>query len=348
MEIVDIYERLHKCPSPSGSEQSAQSVVRDLVIPFVDDVSCDVHGNLISVKRAKHNEKAKTLMLVAHVDEVGLMVSHIEDSGFIRFSKIGGVDTSILRGRDVQILHEGESIPGVIGCRPIHMKDHGEKDLDISDLWIDIGATSFSEAQNIISIGDSIVLSSCYHHLKNSFISGRGCDDKVGISILIKVLESLEKTELDVNVVFVSSVQEEVGLRGASTSAYNVNPDICIAVDVAHATDYPGIKKAKYGNIQLGSGPVISYGSDLTASIQKTLVNLAQEHSIPYQVLAQPGSSGTDVHAVQVSRGGCASGLISIPCRYMHTPTEVVSINDMYETVKVISMFCQKVTDLYE
>lgn len=348
MELIDIFERLHKSPSPSGLEQSAQSIVKDLVSPFVDDVSYDIHGNLISVKKAKHYETAKTLMLVAHIDEVGLMVSHIEDSGYVRFTKIGGVDTSILRGRSVQILHNDEIISGVIGCRPIHMKDHGEKDLDVSDLWIDIGADSYENAQNVISIGDSIVLDSSFYRLHNNLISGRGCDDKVGIAVIIKALESLNKNDLDLDVVFVSSVQEEVGLRGATTSAYSIKPDICVAVDVAHATDYPGINKAKYGNIKLGHGPVISYGTDLTSNIQKLFANLSKEHSIPYQVLAQPGSSGTDVHAVQVSRGGCASGLISIPCRYMHTPVEVVSLNDMSNAVEEISLFCKGASGLYE
>lgn len=348
MELIDIFEKLHKTPSPSGQEQIAQSIVNNLVIPFVDDVSCDIHGNLIAVKKAEHSENAKTLMLVAHVDEIGLMVSHIEDSGFIRFTKIGGVDTSILRGRSVHILHNDELIPGVIGCKPIHMKDHGEKDLDVSDLWIDVGAKSCEEAQKVISIGDSIVWDSSYCRLHDSLISGRGCDDKVGVAVLIKVLESLSNNDLDVNIVFVSSVQEEVGLRGATTSAYNIKPDICVAVDVAHATDYPGINKAKYGNIKLGNGPVVSYGTDLTSSIQKVITNIAIEHSIPYQVLAQPGSSGTDVHAVQISRGGCASGLISIPCRYMHTPVEVVSEDDMVNAVNILSLFCKGVMGIYE
>ena len=186
------------------------------------------------------------------------------------------------------------------------------------------------------------ILESSVHQLSNNLISGRGCDDKVGITVLIKVLECLAKEDFEYKIVFVSSVQEEVGLRGATTAAYSVNPDICIALDVAHATDYPGINKAKYGNIKLGQGLVITYGTDLTADIQHDLVSIANNNSIPYQILAQPGSSGTDIHAVQVSRGGCASGLISIPCRYMHTPAEVVSLADLESTVKLISLFCKK------
>lgn len=341
MELIDILNKLMSYQSPSGFERTIQVAIEQMMRPYADEITYDIQGNLICLKKSESLEHAKTLMLISHVDEVGLMVSHIEDSGFLRFTNIGGVDISILRGRTVQILHKGTVVTGVIGSKPIHMIERGVKDVDVSELWIDIGAVDKNNALDFVSVGDPIVLESSPTLLANGLFCGRGCDDKVGIAILIKVLEQLNKERCATNLVFVSSVQEEVGFRGATTSAYSIKPDICIALDVAHATDYPGINKAKYGDVQLGNGAAIPIGTDFTSSIQNSLVRLAVDNSLPYQVLAQPGTSGTDIHAIQVSRGGCACGLVSIPCRYMHTPSEIISLSDVEDTVKLLLLFCR-------
>ena len=276
------------------------------------------------------------------MDEVGLMVSYIEETGFIRFTRIGGVDLLLLKGRNVKIMHDGVEIPGIIGAKPFHMKKNGEnKDMDESDLWIDIGISGKEEVESIVSVGDSIVIDAPLVNLPNDLIAARGCDNKAGVISLVRMLELIKDSDLESDIVAVFSVQEEVGFRGAKTASFFVSPDVCIAIDVAHATDYPSVNKSKYGDIRIGLGPVISMGSDLTPSIQSRLKSIAVQKDVAYQQLALSGSSGTDANAVQVTRAGCATGLISIPCRYMHTPTEVVSLQDIESVSMVLSEFCK-------
>lgn len=341
-EIIDIFKSLVAVPSPSGFEMSIKSTIKDMVASYVDQIVEDVHGNLICYKYGKSPESNKTLMLVAHMDEVGLMVNYIEDSGFVRFSTIGGVDINILKGQRVLIKHGECKISGVIGVQPIHMKHRSNnRDVEISDLWIDIGVDCKEDAQRMVSIGDSIVLDSDMVKLSNSIVTSRGCDDKAGVTVLVKVLEMIANTECNYNVVAVASVQEEVGLKGARTSSYFVSPDVCIAIDVAHATDYPSVNKAMYGDVRLGKGPVIPVGSDFTPSVQNKLREIASQIDKEYQIVGLPGFSGTDANSVQVSKGGCATGLVSIPCRYMHTPVEVVSLSDIESVCHILYEFCK-------
>lgn len=345
MEISNILKELTGIPSPSGFENAIRAVIKKMVAPYVDTVVEDVFGNLICKKNAKVPATAKTIMFIAHMDEVGLMVTYIEDSGMIRFGKIGGVDVCIMKGKPVQITHNNSVVQGVIGVRPAHMKKESEqRDFDFSDLWIDIGVKNKDEASKYVSIGDCAVIQSDLIEMPNNLISCRGCDDKAGVASLIKMLEKIEKKDVAYNIVVVMSAQEEIGLRGAKISSYNINPDICIAIDVAHATDYQTINKAKYGDVKLGDGPVIPYGADFSQSIQEKLRDISKSIDINHQIIALPSSSGTDVNAAITTKGGCLSGLVSIPCRYMHTPIEVVSIKDIETVSNLLSAYC---TSLY-
>lgn len=340
METLEILKTIVAIPRPSGYENSAKKCFIELVSPYVDNCCEDILGNVIVRKYGKTD---KTIMLVAHIDEIGLVVSYIEENGFLRFNVIGGCNVSIFPGRKIIINHQGRQISGVIGLVPIHLQKQNSKcssgDIDVSDMWIDIGTSCKKEAEQYVAVGDYIVFDTSLVSLLGGNITARGLDNAVGIVTLIEVLSKLPK-ELDYNICGVASVQEEIGLRGAMTATYTIQPTICIAVDVTHATDYPSINKSKYGDIGLGGGTVIPFGPEMTPDIQDKLRDIAKANQISYQTEVCPMRSGTDIHSVQVVRGGCATGLVSIPCRYMHTPIEVVSIYDIKSTIKILTDFC--------
>lgn len=341
MNNEEVFKVLINTPSPSGYEENLQMKVQNIISPFVDKTVLDTQGNLLCYKQATNSVRPKTIMLTAHIDEIGMLVRFIDENGYIRFSKLGGVDIQALKGRNVLISHQDKFIPGVIGSKPVHMKNENTKtELDISDLWIDIGSNSKNETESIIEIGDPIVIDAELKTLQNNIITGRGFDDKVGVMVLLKTMELLSSKECSHNIIAVMTVQEEVGLRGATTATFDINPDIGIAIDVAHATDYPTVNKAKHGDIRIGRGVIIPIGTDLSIQLQRRFQEIAKKTQIPYQALALPGPSGTDAHAIQISRGGCKTGLLSIPCRYMHTPVETVSICDIENAAKLLAEYC--------
>ena len=335
--ILEKLEQISLYHSPSGYEDFMRAYLKEHLSRVADKIEVDVLGNLIAYKYAKNRKTAKTFMLVAHMDEVGLMVSFIEENGYLRISKVGGVDVNIMRGHKVVILHNGKKIHGVIGVVPVHMlKDAPKKEIDFTDLWIDIGVKSSKEASSLVDVGDYVLIDSNFQVLSNNCVCSKACDNKAGVVVLWEVLERISSNTIEYNVVAVFSVQEEVGLRGAKVASYTIKPDICIAVDVAHASDYPGIDKHKFNDISLGNGPVIPFGSNFTLSVQKKLIYLAQTNGIPFQRLALPASSGTDINAVQTNGSGCQTGLLSIPCRYMHSPIEVISKNDVEKCIELL------------
>ena len=341
-ELSDILRDIAAIASPSGCERAIMQVLGKYVSGYVDLVAFDAIGNMVCSKYGNDAQANKTIMFVAHADEVGLMVSYIEESGYIRFTRIGGVDMMLLKGRNVKIIHNDAEVPGVIGAMPIHIRRNSNKDLEESDLWIDIGISGREEVEKVVSIGDYIVIDAPIIEMSDGLICSRGCDNKAGVVALLRMLELIKNLDCKTNIVVVFSVQEEVGLRGVRAAAYSVCPDVCIAIDVAHATDYPTVNKSKYGDIHVGKGPVVPVGSDLTSSVQAELKQISQELGIGYQQLALAGPSGTDINAVQVTGRGCATGLISIPCRYMHTPVEVVSLTDIENTAQILAEFCKQ------
>ena len=310
----------------------------NLGIPFEQDVI----GNVVFVKEG-YGEKS--LMLVAHYDEIGFSVKYIDDSGFIYFSANGGVDASILSGQRVIITHEGHPIYGVIGAKPIHMinntRNSNNKSIDISDLWIDIGVTEKTDITKIVSVGDAISFQPFCVDLRAGVFTSKSVDNRVGVALLFSLYEKLRNIDINYKkIYFVFSSQEELGLRGARIAGYNIKPDICIAIDVTHATDYPTINKNKFGDIRLNRGAVIPLGSNFTPSLQKELRSIAKDNNIPYQIESLPNHSGTDISEIQLSRGGCVSGLISIPCRYMHTPIEIASYKDIKSVEDILFKYC--------
>ena len=323
-------------PSPSGFEVPAQKVVRQRMKLFAEKVSTDVHGNVIGVL----NEKASLkVMLAGHADEIGFMITHIDSNGFLYFAAIGGCDPAVLISQRVCILASKGTVRGVVGRKPIHMMDQAErgKEIKLDDLWIDIGAKDKKDALKAVGIGDPLVIDPDFIELRNGLVSSRAFDDRVGAWVVTEVLRALSGKKIKVAVYAVSTVQEELGLRGAVTSSYNVNPNVGIAVDVGFSSDFPAGEPKKTGEISLGKGPILHAGANINPVLGKMLCDTAGKKGIKYQMQAEPRATGTDANAMQLARGGSAAALVSIPNRYMHTSVEVVALNDLEATVALIA-----------
>jgi len=323
-------------PSPSGFEVPVQEVVRKRMKLFAEHVSTDVHGNVTGVLNKKASLK---VMLAGHADEIGFMITHIDNNGYLYFAAIGGCDPAVLISQRVCILSTKGMARGIVGRKPIHMMDQAERsrEIKLDDLWIDIGAKDKKDALRAVGVGDPIVIVPDFIELRNGLVSSRAFDDRAGAWVISEVLRALAGKKLRVAVYAVSTVQEELGLRGAVTSAYNVKPDVGIAVDVGFASDFPAGEPKKSGDISLGKGPILHAGANINPVLGKMLCNIARKKGIKYQMQAEPRATGTDANAMQLARGGSATALISIPNRYMHTSVEVVSLKDLESAVSLIA-----------
>jgi putative aminopeptidase FrvX len=335
-------QALLEAPSPSGYEQPAQRVFRSYIRRYADKVYGDVLGNTFGFLRGR-GKNGLTVMLAGHCDEVGFMVKFIDDQGFLYFAAIGGIDDQLLPGSRVQIHSQKGALLGVIGRKPIHLIEpkEQEKGVKIHSLFIDIGAASRKEAERIVRIGDPVTFVGGVEELWSERIVSRGLDDKVGSFVVAEVLRKIrQKKERPLCSVYaVSTVQEEVGLRGATTSAYQIQPDVGIAIEVGHASDYPEIDKKRVGEYKLGAGPIIARGANINPHVYERLIRTAKKTKLPVQVLGAPRATGTDANVIQLSRKGVATGLVSIPLRYMHSPAEVLSLKDLDATCQLLVDF---------
>ncbi len=343
-DLKEFFKKLVEAPSPSGFEQPAQEVYRNFVGDFADEVRTDVHGNVTAFKKGKGKYK---MMVSGHADEVGFMVKYIDDEGYLYFSTIDGIDFALLPGFKVDIHSKDGVIRGVIGRKAIHMMERDERDKPVKreDLWIDIGAKDKKEAEKMVSIGDPITYQAGVEELPNDLVLTKATDNKAGVFATGALLKYLRDTEISVNLYCVSSVQEELGFRGARTSAYGINPDIGLAFDVTTATDHPKTDKKIYGDIALNKGPVISRGANINPIIFNLLIETAKENNINYQISGDPRGTGTDANIMQLTRSGVATGLVSFPNRYMHTPVEIVSYRDLENAIKLGYEFIKKLND---
>jgi len=335
---LDFLRTILETPSPSGFEQPVQKLVRERLKEYCDEVRTDVHGNVIGVR----NPKAKMrVMLAGHVDEIGFMIQSISDDGFLRFAGIGGIDPQIPVGQRVQIHSEKGPVSGVIGKKAIHLMDAEErgKSLKLHELWIDIGAKNRKEVEKCVQIGDPVTLDVKFLPLKNNLVAARGMDDRVGTFTVIETLRLVAKKKLNVAVYGVSTVQEELGLRGARTSAFGIDPHVGIAIDVGQASDHPTVDKGRFGDVKLGKGPMLHRGANINPVLGQMLVRTAQKAKIPYQFTGAPTATGTDANAMQIARAGAATALLSIPNRYMHTPVEIISLKDLENAAKLLAHF---------
>ncbi|HTI13179.1 MAG TPA: M42 family metallopeptidase [Dictyobacter sp.] len=337
---VAFLQKMIVSPSPSGFEQPVQQVIREEVRQYTDEVRTDVHGNVIAALNPDHELR---VMLEAHCDELGFLVRYIDDQGFLYFATIGGFDPSTLPGERVLIHTTTGPITGVIGRSPVHTlsaEDRG-KAPKLNDLFIDIGVASKAEAEKLAPVGTIATRAAQLERLQNNIIVSRALDDKSGVFTIMEAMRRIhaQREKLQTGVYFVSAVQEEVGLRGARTAAYSVDPLIAVAVDVTFTTDHPGTSKKDLGDIKLNGGPVISIGGNINPRIYQLLIKAANEAGIAYQVDAQPSNTATDTDVIQVVRGGVATALVSVPCRYLHTGSEMASLKDIDEAADMIARF---------
>jgi putative aminopeptidase FrvX len=344
---LDFLKRLLDTPGPSGFEAAAARVWRDEAQRFAHRVWGDVSGNSIAVI---NEGRSPRIMLAGHIDEIGVMVTHIDDEGFIYFEGVGGWDSQVLVGQRIRLLTRSGHVLGVIGKKPIHlMKDEDrEKVSKIDDLWIDVGAKDRDAAvARGVRVGDAGVIDARLLELADGLIASRSIDNRIGAFVVLEALRLLAERGDGPMVAAVATAQEEIGYfgGGARTSAYALDPQVALVVDVTFASDAPGIEKKEVGDHKLGSGPVITRGSAAHAVMVDRLVKVAEEKEIPYTLTAAPRYTATDADAIYLSRSGVATAVISVPNRYMHSPNEIVSLADLDAAARLIAEFCQTVAE---
>ena len=345
-QSLKFLETLMNLPSPSGYEKKVRQAWLDEMKKFSDEVKSDVHGNAIAVVNP---DKGPRIMLAGHMDELGFQVGFISEKGFIYFNRLGGFDIGIIPGRKVRIHTRKGDILGVVGKKAIHLFDSEDREKvpKPHQLYIDIGAKDKKEAQKLVEIGDPITYDTNFEQLRKDLYVSRGFDDKIGAFITAEVMKNVfkQKKNFKASLYSVATVQEEVGLRGAKTSAFGIDPDIGIALDVTHATDTPDVDQKKVGEIGLGDGAPIVRGPNINHKVFDMLVDSAKKLKVKYQIEAAARPTGTDANVIQITRAGVATGLIAIPCRYMHTYTEVISMNDVESAISILTEFCMQVND---
>ena len=341
-QAKDFLKSILTTPSVTGFEEPVQGLVRNYVSSFADTVRTDIHGNVVA---ARNPDAPLRVMLAGHCDQIGLIVNYIDKEGYIYVLTVGGWDIQNLVGVRVKIWSAKGVVEGIIGKKPIHLMDDDDRKKmpKIKDLWVDIGAKDKEEAEQKVCVGDPITVELEYRELLNNLIVAPATDDKAGVWVVMEALRRIDPAKLKVGVFAVSTVQEEVGVRGAITSSFGIDPYIGIATDVTFATDCPSLEKKENGDVKLGGGPVLTRGPNITTKLVNGLVNVAKQHEIPVQIIAEGKITGTDARAMQVNRSGVATALISIPNRYMHTPVEMISLHDIDYTADLMARYCESI-----
>ncbi len=333
-------EKILETPSPSGYETALQQVVRDRAGGFADEVTTDVHGNVIAVRNPGAPLR---VMLAGHCDQIGLVIQYVDSDGFLYVRSLGGWDLQMLIGQRMNVWTDDGPVFGVIARKPIHLlTDEERKQVPkLKDLWLDIGAADKEEAEKLVRIGDPVTVELAFRELPNQRAASPAMDDKCGLWVVMEALRRVDAEKLDCALYAVSTVQEEVGLRGARTAAFGIDPHVGVAVDVTHATDCPTIDKKQEGDVRLGSGPVIYRGPNMNPAVVSRLIQAAETNQIPHQLAADGRPTGTDANAIQITRAGVAAGLVSIPNRYMHSPVEMISLEDIDRAADLLARFAE-------
>lgn len=341
-ESLEFLQRLLETPSPSGYERPVQEVVRQYVSPFADTVRTDIHGNVIA---GRGRSDSLRVMYAGHCDQIGMLVTQIDSSGFIYAEAIGGWDPQQLIGQRMTIWTDQGPVAAVIARKPIHLLTDEERKqvVKLEELWLDIGATGKDEAVATVRIGDPVTLQLGFQAMRNRRANAPGMDDKSGLWVVMEALRRVAEGPLECGLYAVSTVQEEIGLRGAKTSAFDIAPHIAIAVDVTHATDCPTIDKRQRGEIFLGNGPVIFRGPNMNPAVTQRLIDVAQQERIPFQLAAIGRATPNDANSLQITRGGVATGLVAVPNRYMHSAVEMVSLEDLDQAAELLAHFARSV-----
>ena len=335
MSLSDNLERLSNACGVAGRETEVRDLVAELLKSYTDEVVVDKLENIIAIKKGKKNQPK--IMLAAHMDEVGLMVKHITKEGFIKFTKMGGIDDRILLAQKVNVYTDKGTLPGVIGSKPPHIQKEEERKKIVAydELFIDVGAENREDAQQMgIKIGDAVGFEGKYTKLYKDIVMGKAFDNRAGCAVMIETLKQLEKT--DCTVYAVGTVQEEVGLRGAATAAFGIEPDVALALDVTVAGDVPGVREFDT-SVKMGRGPALTVtdsGLITHPKVLRWLLDTASENKIPYQL--ETGLMGTtDAARISLTKQGVPSGTISVPTRYIHSPLGLISLKDAENAVKL-------------
>lgn len=340
----EFLHRLLMTPSPSGFEHRIQDVVREYARSFADSVRTDSHGNVI----AAVNENAPVrAMLAGHCDQIGMLVCHIDDQGFLYAQTIGGWDPQQLIGQRMTIWTDGGPLPAVISRKAIHLMEPEERTKGVleKDLWLDIGAKNGEEAKSLVRMGDPVTLQLGYAELRNDCLTSPGTDDKTGLWVVLEAARRANRSKLKCGIFAVSTVQEEIGLRGATTAAYGIDPHLGIAVDVTHATDCPTIDVKQRGVVKLGGGPTLFRGPNVNPRVENRMREIARMHEIGFQECALGRAAPNDSNALQLARAGVATGLVGIPNRYMHSAVEIVNYRDLDRSADLLARFLESVTE---
>jgi endoglucanase len=344
-ESLAFFKEIVNAPSPSGYEMPAAEAYRKYTKQFADEVKTDVMGNVWAIINPDAKRK---IMLAGHLDEIGFAVHYVSEEGLLYFRTIGGHDSLIPVGQRVWIHGKKGRVPGVIGRKAIHLLSTKEREIkpEISDLWIDIGAGKKDQVMKLIDLGDVVTYQWEFQKLAGDVVSARGFDNKMGAFIVAEAarLLSEKRPDKDVGVIAVGTVQEEIGLRGARTSAYATGAEVGLAVDVTHATDYPSVDKRKEGDAKMGGGPVVARGANINHVVFDLIMKAAKEEKIDVQIEVEPGGTGTDANAMQVAGPGMATGLLGVAIRYMHTPVETLNLKDVEQCAQLMAAFCRKVS----
>lgn len=338
------FKELVEAPSPSGFEQPAQRVIRRELAGVADDLTTDVMGNVIA--RLDGPAGAPRLMLAGHCDEIGFMVKYIDDQGFLYFSPVGGVDAHLVPGQRVTVHSGSGPLAGVVGKRPIHQIEAGERDkvLPFKNQFIDIGCIDKAASLELVSIGDPVTFAVGVERLQGTRVTSRALDDKMGAFVVAEVLKEVRRRgDQQTTLYGVSTVQEEIGLRGGTTSAYGVKPDLGIVVEVCFASDYPDYDHKQAGEVRLGKGPVLARGPNINPVLFDLLVETARQEGIAVQIMGVPRATGTDANVMQLARGGVATALVNVPLRYMHTPVEVLDLDDLDAAIRLLAALCARI-----
>ncbi len=344
MAIPPVLHSLLTAHGPSGYETAPAAVFRDASAAFAE-VTTDVMGSVWA--RVPGTGGAPTLAVVGHIDEIGLIVTHIDDQGFLRFSGVGGWDSQILVGQRVSVSTREGALPGVIGRKPIHLlkDDDRKKVARLEELHIDIGAKDGDEARGLVRIGDVAVIDADPVELPNDRAIARSMDNRLGCFVAYETARLVhEAGGAPGDVVGVAAVQEETTFGGSTTTAYALRPDVAIVVDVTHATDAPGIDVNELGAHPFGSGPVLERGSNLNPRVFELLYAAAEAEAIEVTIQASGRHTGTDADAIHLSRAGVPTASIGIPLRYMHSPVEMVALDDVAACARLIAAFAARLT----
>ncbi len=346
MDSYTLLEQLCNIPGVSGFEDDVREQILALVTPLVDEVRVDTLGNLIATRRGTSDFK---LMLDAHMDEIGFMVQHVDEQGFVRFTPIGGWDARLLPSHLLTIItRDGKRVEGLIGTQPPHIlkPSDREKVIQIEDMFLDVGAISRDEVTAIgVRVGDPIVIHYPFRRIGADSVAGKALDDRAGCAVIIQTLEALRGASVDATISAAFVVSEERGLIGARTAAFQIEPDMAIAIEGTVAADMPGVSAQRQPSA-LGKGPALTVADGSFIAKRKmvrALETIADREGIPYQIKVPP-YGGTDAGAIHQSRGGVLSGVISVPCRYIHSPFNVCRLSDFDNSWKLLTAFCMEAT----